>query len=317
MARRKLNATVLILTLIILASFSAADSLKSNAKKLLDDNMNDASTGTITSYQPNREKEPAVCNNMMAKALVAANAEKAEVIKQRDSLAKTASLLSDRVSELEKQLQATNTQIEKLNGALDKNDANEEADQLAKTVQNEADEKIAAILANVAAEKEENIKLMDDLKMQYKQCAKEMVSRFEEESRNAAEQIGQAHIDANLRVEHAQNEADKKITTILANAAAEKEESTKLLEDLKMQFKQYAKEMTSRLADEKRSAIEEIRQAHIDANLRVKHAQAELHQEKLVKAREIDQQNSADEKVAAIIANNASEKEEMAELIED
>jgi chromosome segregation ATPase len=138
-SRRHLKAPLLIaLAVLFLAPFSTAidlsnafggrkngdkanqkpvDDAVANAKQLVDE-MNDASTGTITSYQPNREKEPVSCNDIMAKALVVANEEKAAVIEERDSVVKAASLLSDRIGDLENQLKAANTQIETLKGAL-------------------------------------------------------------------------------------------------------------------------------------------------------------------------------------------------------
>jgi hypothetical protein len=224
MTRRRLRApTVLIssLTVLVLASSSSAidssknnsdqkavDNAIANAKKLVDD-MNYASTGTVTSYQGNRE--PVKCNDMMAKTLVLANAEKASVIQERDSLVKAASLLSDRIVGLEKQLEASNREIEALKGAWNEADcATGETHHLVEKAQREADEKVAAILSQAAAEKEEAARLIEDLKMQIVHRAKQMAHKLEQEKANTEVQIKLAHEYAGLRVKYIQDRLEER-----------------------------------------------------------------------------------------------------------
>jgi len=83
------------------------------ARKLVN-SMNDAATGTITSYEPGHEPKKAevvTCDEIMAKSLVVANEEKAAVIAEKAAVVKAASLLSDRIDELSEKLQEANERI--------------------------------------------------------------------------------------------------------------------------------------------------------------------------------------------------------------
>ena len=96
------------------ASIINADDALANAKKLVND-LNDAATGTVTSYQPGREKEPVTCNEIMAKSLVVANEEKAAIIAEKDAVIKAATLLSEKIDDLSDQLKSAqdeNLQLE-------------------------------------------------------------------------------------------------------------------------------------------------------------------------------------------------------------
>ncbi len=83
------------------------------ARKLVN-SMNDAATGTITSYEPGhgpKKAEVVTCDEIMAKSLVVANEEKAAIIAEKAAVVKAASLLSDRIDELSEKLQEANERI--------------------------------------------------------------------------------------------------------------------------------------------------------------------------------------------------------------
>jgi hypothetical protein len=159
-----------------------ADAAIANAKKLVED-MNDAATGTVTSYQPGREKEPVTCNDIMAKALVVANEEKAAVIEERDSVVKAASLLSDRIDDLEKKLEAAYDHIETLKGEMD----------------------------------EESVKAEEKLQEQAKQ-SNEHLRMLAEDATNAqtkaADAIAMEREQSKLNMEKLRNSTDAKIASI-------------------------------------------------------------------------------------------------------
>lgn len=75
--------------------------------------MNDAATGTITSYEPGHEpkKAGATCDEIMAKSLVVANEEKAAITAEKAAVAKAASLLTERIDELNSKLKEANDRV--------------------------------------------------------------------------------------------------------------------------------------------------------------------------------------------------------------
>jgi len=98
------------------STMSSEDAL-ANAKKLVND-LNDASTGTVTSYQPGREKEPVTCNEIMAKSLVVANEEKTAVVAEKDAVVRAATLLAEKIDDLAAQLAVATGEIAKLEQTL-------------------------------------------------------------------------------------------------------------------------------------------------------------------------------------------------------
>ena len=104
---------------------TAEDALAS-ARKLVND-LNDASTGTVTSYQPGREKDPMTCNEIMAESLVVANEEKAAVVAEKDAVVKAAALLSERIDDLTAKLEGAREEILLLEKAMEVMEADGEA----------------------------------------------------------------------------------------------------------------------------------------------------------------------------------------------
>ena len=86
-----------------------------NAKKLVND-LNDAVTGTITSYQPGRENDPVTCNEIISKSLVVTNEEKAAIIAEKDAVIKAATLLSEKTD----QFKSAQDEIDQLEEKLGK-----------------------------------------------------------------------------------------------------------------------------------------------------------------------------------------------------
>lgn len=88
-----------------------------NAKKLVND-MNDAATGTVTSYQPGRERQPVTCNEIMAKSLVLSSEEKAAIVAEKDAVVRAAAMLSEKIDDLTEKLQLATDVIEDLERTL-------------------------------------------------------------------------------------------------------------------------------------------------------------------------------------------------------
>ena len=73
-----------------------AEDALARAKRLVQE-LNDASTGTVTSYRPGqRTMAAATCDDILSRSLVTANEEKAAIAAERDSVVLAASLLSDK-----------------------------------------------------------------------------------------------------------------------------------------------------------------------------------------------------------------------------
>ena len=95
------------------AKHADKDTAVEDARKLVN-SMNDAATGTITSYSPGQgPKRPEVvtCDEIMAKSLVVANEEKAAVIAEKAAVVKAAALLSERIDELTEKLNEANDRV--------------------------------------------------------------------------------------------------------------------------------------------------------------------------------------------------------------
>ena len=107
------------------AAILNADDALANAKKLVND-LNDAATGTVTSYQPGHEKEAVTCNEIMAKSLVVANEEKAAIIAEKDAVIKAATLLSEKIDDLSDQFKSAQDEIVQLEEKLVLHQADDE-----------------------------------------------------------------------------------------------------------------------------------------------------------------------------------------------
>lgn len=96
------------------ATKTAGDAL-AEARKLIDE-LNDAAMGTVT--QPGREKEPATCDEILAKSLVLAKEEKTAVSAEKDAVVRAASLLSEKIDDLSAQLDSAKGEIAALEQTL-------------------------------------------------------------------------------------------------------------------------------------------------------------------------------------------------------
>jgi len=90
-----------------------------DARKLVN-SLNDAATGTITTYEPGHgpKKTEAICDEILAKSLVVANEEKTALITEKAAVVKAAALLSDRIDELTKKLIEANDRVAATESAL-------------------------------------------------------------------------------------------------------------------------------------------------------------------------------------------------------
>ena len=242
-----------------------ADDAIANAKKLVED-MNDAATGTVTSYQPGREKEPVSCNDIMAKALVVANEEKAAIIEERDSVVKAASLLSDRIDDLQKKLHYANDQIEVLKGAVTDASANTKVK-----------------LDEAAAQSNEHLRMMSEDASNARAKADKEIREMQEflakSQEDTAEMLKKERDRAKLKMDELRNSTKAKIDDIKETChnqviAAERDRNKQV------------NAAERRIRDAEIKAEEEVIQSKKDADVMVKKAQQD-----------------ADDKIAASLAD--------------
>jgi len=272
----------------------SSDIALANAKKLVDD-LNDAAMGTVTSYQPGREKEPVTCNDIMAKALVVANEEKAAIIDERDSIVRAAGLLSDRVDELGLQLQHAHDKIEALQKAIE--DANAIAEEKLKEAASESNERVRVVVEDAAKQQAQADKSIQEMK-----------DIVEETQQNAANAIVAEQEKSKLDMDRLRNSTDEKI------AAME--------EVCKQQIAMIEKETKNKLE----SAKESIENAYVKAEEQIvlkeeefasKLAQAEreMEQVKAEAATMVEKsQKNANDKITSILSKGEVEKEKIMEL---
>jgi hypothetical protein len=278
---------------------AAADSVSSdaavaNAKKLIDDmNMvNDAATGTVTSYQPGREKEPVTCNDIMAKALVVANEEKAAIIAERDSIVKAAGLLSDRVDELGVQLQKANEQIEALQQGVE--DANAAAEEKFKETVADSVERVKMVVEDCQKQQANADKSVEEMK-----------KHLREAQQNTAKAIIAEQEKSKLQLEKLRNDTDIKIAAHEAKCkhevAGKEEETKKKLELAKSTI-------------DKVKAEAERQLAHKDEEIarKLEEAEKKMEQVKAGAAAMIEtSQKNADDKITSILSKAEIEKEKI------
>mmetsp|Transcript_4370 Transcript_4370/g.9026 ORF Transcript_4370/g.9026 Transcript_4370/m.9026 type:complete len:800 (-) Transcript_4370:39-2438(-) len=280
-----------------------------NAKKLVDD-MNDASTGTITSYQPGREKEPVTCNDIMAKALVVANEEKAAVVTERDSVVKAASILSERIDDLDGQLQTAREKIDGLERKLKEADvehaqkleeAEAQAEQRIGDIKKDAEGARAKADAEIVAVKEEMER--SHTVAQSKLTAERERSVFNMDNLKNATAVRISKIEADCKekleakeafVEEKQKEMEEAIARKDAQVAEELAHAKDEIERVQMQAKAEAKKKDIEVSDKLAAAEKEVERIRKEA------------EEKMTLTQKI-----ADEKVAAILSRVEGEKQSL------
>mmetsp|Transcript_28694 Transcript_28694/g.49537 ORF Transcript_28694/g.49537 Transcript_28694/m.49537 type:complete len:732 (-) Transcript_28694:110-2305(-) len=134
-----------------------------NAKKLVND-LNDAATGTVTSYQPGREKEPVTCNEIMAKSLVVSNEEKAALTGEKNAVVKAAALLAGQIDDLTEELKTARGDMSELERMLSDAKVDHEAKLKEAAESAELDiREIGIILSDARMEHENKLKdVMED-----------------------------------------------------------------------------------------------------------------------------------------------------------
>ena len=190
----------------------ARDAL-ADARKLIDD-LNDAAMGTVT--QPGREKEPATCDEILAKSLVMAKEEKAAVAAEKDAVVRAATLLSEKIDDLNALLDSARGEIAGLEQAL-----------ASQAVEHES--KMAEILADserVKQEAEETISVeMEKFKMEMDVIKNATSTTIAAKERDVAERIAEAEQKVTSTEEYykylltkAEHSANGKVASIIAKS---------------------------------------------------------------------------------------------------
>lgn len=240
--------------------------------------MNDAATGTITSYEPGHEpkKAGATCDEIMAKSLVVANEEKAAITAEKAAVVKAASLLTERIDELNIKLKEANDRVADLEQTIQS-----KVDAAAK----EADEKISK--ANDASLEElERMKL----------------------SMNALKNATAAKIEAK----------DAEIKKMQAETESEKVRFLKLqqeeIEDLRKETAEKVSTYESQMAEVKANAESDIEKIKAEAKQQIENAHVEIAKVKAETEREIKAAIASSEAKVASEIEKRSETEKKLEM---
>ena len=240
--------------------------------------MNDAATGTITSYEPGHEpkKAGATCDEIMAKSLVVANEEKAAITAEKAAVVKAASLLTERIDELNIKLKEANDRVADLEQTTQS-----KVDAAAK----EADERISK--ANDASLEElERMKL----------------------SMNALKNATAAKIEAK----------DAEMKKMQAETESEKVRFLKLqqedMEDLRKETAEKVSTYESQMAEVKATAESDIAKIKAEAKQQIENANVEIAKIKADTEREIKAAIASTEAKVASEIEKRSETEKKLEM---
>jgi len=175
----------------------------------------DASTGTVTELSPGMEKKPTTCNEIMAKAVVVANEERASALLERDAAIETSKIAFASKDEMEIRM---NTAIEAKNHITDKIEgiAQDAADRIkaseTKTekeieeMKNSTDSQIKKVTNDAAAEIQ---KAKDEAEAAIKSATDEADEIVAKTKTDAEAQINAADTKASLQVEEIQGKMEK------------------------------------------------------------------------------------------------------------
>ena len=274
----------------------------------------DASTGTITTTEPGKDREPTTCNEIMAKAVVVAGQEKTDALQMRDeALAETAKL-TDKVEFLNKQVQDSTAEAKKTVIEL-------EAMKLT----------MERLLSD---EKDRSKKALDD-----KDAANEVIvngikNDMEALKKTLNQQMDEVKLDAKKQVEVADEEAKKRIAAMeeemeVAKVEAEKEiEATKnqsqlaiaagdddakkriaAMEEEMEAAKVQAKEEIQATKDQSQKEIESI---DVNAKKQIASMKEEMEATKLEAEKKIETTNiQTQKKIESMLADFKTQKEEI------
>lgn len=243
-----------------------------DARKLVN-SMNDAATGTITSYEPGhgpKKTEVVTCDEIMAKSLVVANEEKAAIIAEKAAVVRAAALLSDRIDELSEKLKEANDRVAAAELALD--DLEQSTQSKLDAAAKEADERIAE--ANNAASEE-----LERMKLNISALKNATAVKIERVEKVAYEQLKAKEEEVN----NVREESRKEIKRIQVETEEVKVKFLKShLEDIEALRQEAAEKETSHereMAEVKAAAeseIEAIRQEAAEKEIAHKHEMAEV-----------------------------------------
>lgn len=205
------------------------DAAIEEARKLVN-SMNDAATGTITSYEPGhgpKKAETVTCDEIMAKSLVVANEEKAAIIAEKAAVVKAAALLSDRIDELSEKLKDADERSAAAESKV--NAAAMEADERIKAANDAVAEELERMKLNMSALKNSTAVKIEKVEQE----SEEEIKRIVLESEEAKVKILKQHQEdmAALRQEAAEKEEayERQLAEATANAESE-------IESLRFEF---------------------------------------------------------------------------------
>ena len=197
------------------------------ARKLID-NLNDAAMGTVV--QPGREKEPATCDEILAKSLVVAKEEKAAVAAEKDAVVRAAALLSEKIDDLNALLESAKGEIAVLEDTLASQVADHEAklEEVmadAERVKQEAEDTISAEMEKFKVEMDVLKNATSTTIAKHENENAEIIARME---RDVAERIAEAEQQVTTTEEYykdllakAEEGANGKVASIIAKSEQE------------------------------------------------------------------------------------------------
>jgi len=311
-----------------------------DARRLLN-SLNDAATGTVTSYQPGggpKKAEVVTCDEIMAKSLVVANEEKAAVIAEKTAVVKAASLLSDRIDELSEKLKEADDRIAAAEVAFSDLEqttqskldaAAKEADERIKEANDAAAEEIERMKLNMSALKNSTaVKIERVEKLAYEQSkekdeevhialekSKEEIKRIQVETEEAKVKFLKLHQEdmAALRQEAAEKESAylEQLAEVKADAESDlealRQEASQTELALERDMAEVKETAKSKIADIENEASRMIQEAFASADAAVA-SEAEKHRETSRKLDEaIEAAKEKESKLSSSIAELTTE----------
>ena len=252
------------------------------AKALVND-MNDAATGTVTSYQPGREKVPTTCNEIMAKSVVVANEEKAAVMAEKDAVVKAATLLSEKNDDLTSQLNVARLELTTLEKAVAESTS-------------ECDAKFEAQKAEMMAEKSELEQKIADLKAAHELEMNNVWDGAKLMKEKAQEALDEAKEQNEAKLKEVMDEAAQIKQEAEQKIQAEEERSKLKMDKLRNATAATVAKIEKETADKLAASEKEVADKLEEARQEVLTAKANA-QDEIMKS-----QQAADEKVASITA---------------
>jgi len=216
--------------------------------------MLDASTGTVTTMEPGKERQPVSCNEIMAKAVVLASEEKEIAFSERDDALHEAEIAVSRAELLEGQIHSALAEAKNI--TIEYEALKLMTDRLVDDIKKSTKEQIQE-------KEEQNELIVLGVKKEMDQLEKVMEDKMENVRRNAKDEIDVANNEANKRIASVREEMKVLNENTILKIKEIEQEAKNQIEAMETKF--LTKEETLRVDSSKTiTQIEEDAKAEVD-----------------------------------------------------